>query len=187
MEIYFRSREEWHNWLNEYSSSVQGIWMINYKKHTGKECIPYNEAVEEALCFGWIDGKIKRINDEYFVRLYTPRRHGSRWSKYNVERAEKLIKDGRMTPAGFKAYNEISEKPHLTYDNSASGVPEIPEDLLSALKENKTAFHNFMHFSESARRIYIGWYNDAKRDKTRLVRRIKIIRFSEQNIRPGII
>ncbi len=187
MELYFRNLEEWHKWLKENGSSDKGIWMINYKKHTGRECITYDEAVEEALCFGWIDGKIKRINDEYFIRLFTPRRRGSRWSKYNIERVEKLIREGRMMLSGINAYNEIIKKPHLAYDNRLAGIPEIPEDLLSALKENKTAFENFMHFSGAARKLYIGWYNDAKRDKTRIARIQKIIMFSEQNRRPGIL
>jgi uncharacterized protein YdeI (YjbR/CyaY-like superfamily) len=186
-EIYFRNREEWHKWLEENCRTVDGLWMRIYKKHTGRECIPYAEAVEEALCFGWIDGKIKRINEDYYIQYYTPRRSGSRWSKYNIERVKKLIGEGRMTPAGLDAYNEIFKKPHLVYDNRKSGDPDIPEDLLTALKVNKTAFDNFMKFSQSARRIYVEWYKYAKRDKTRLGRIQSIIRFSEKNQRPGML
>ena len=74
MELYVKTREEWRKWLEENHSSVQGIWLIYYKKPSGKPRIPYNEAVEEALCFGWIDGKIKRVNEDYYVQWFTPRR-----------------------------------------------------------------------------------------------------------------
>jgi uncharacterized protein YdeI (YjbR/CyaY-like superfamily) len=161
--------------------------MINYKMHTGKESISYADAVEEALCFGWIDGKIKRINNDYYIRYFTPRRPGSRWSQYNIERVSKLIKEGRMTQAGLDSYNEVFKKPHLAYDNRPLEIPDIPEELLSALKDNKTAFENFMKFSQSARKIYIGWYMYAKRDKTRLDRIRRIVRYSEQNQRPGML
>ncbi|MDP4224317.1 MAG: YdeI/OmpD-associated family protein [Bacteroidota bacterium] len=186
--LYFRTRDEWRTWLEGNSQTSDGIWMRNYKKHTGMECVTYPDAVEEALCFGWIDGKIKRINDEYFVRYYTPRRPGSRWSKYNIERVEKLKKAGMMTPVGLEAFNVIFKNPKLIYDNRLrTGEPEIPEELLAALKSNKIAFENFMKFSQSARRLYIEWYKYAKQDKTRLGRIQKIIRFSEENRRPGMM
>lgn len=187
MELHFKNRQDWRKWLEVNSKTIDGIWMMVYKKHSGIECIPYAEAVEEALCFGWIDGKIRRINDEYFIQYYTPRRSGSRWSKYNIERVKKLIGEGKMTPAGMDAYNEIFTKPHLVYDNRESGVPEIPADLLSALKTSKKAYDNFMNFPPSAKRLYIGWYLYAKQDKTRVARIEKIIRFSELNQRPGML
>ena len=187
MELFFKNREEWHKWLEDNSAASDGLWLMIYKKHTGKECISYVDAVEEALCFGWIDGKLKRVNDDYYIQSYTPRRPGSRWSKYNIERVERLIREGRMTPAGMEAYNKIFTNPHLVYDNRSSGDPEIPEELLSALKENESALQNFKNFPPSARRIYIEWYKYAKRDKTRMDRIKKIVRLSEQNHRPGIM
>jgi uncharacterized protein YdeI (YjbR/CyaY-like superfamily) len=187
LEYYFKTRGEWRKWLEENGSSSDGLWMINYKMHTGRKCIPYVEAVEEALCFGWIDGKIRRINDEYFIRLFTPRRTGSRWSKYNIERIEKMIKEGRVKKAGLDAYNEIFRKPELAYDNRTSGDQEIPEDLLSALKENKSALSNFMNFPPSARRLYIGWLNSAKKAETRPGRIMKIVDAAKQNKRPGMM
>lgn len=187
MEIHFKNRGDWRGWLERNSRSSDGLWMMNYKKHTGIECIPYEEAVEEALCYGWIDGKIKRINEEYFVRWYTPRRRGSRWSKLNIKRVEKLIQNGRMKPDGLTAYKDVREKPHLVYDNRSSGDSEIPEDLMVELNKNKKAIENFLKFSPSARRLYIGWMNYAKRDKTRQDRIKKIVDFSEQNRKPGML
>jgi uncharacterized protein YdeI (YjbR/CyaY-like superfamily) len=186
-EIYFKNRDEWHKWLEENHKTVEGLWMRIYKKHTGRECVPYVEAVEEALCFGWIDGKIKRINNDYYIQYYTPRRVGSRWSKYNIERVRKLTSEGRMKQAGVDAFNKIFEKPHLVYDNKASGDPGIPDELLSALKAGKAALDNFMNFSPSARRIYIEWYKYAKRDKTRIDRIRRIVLFSEEKQRPGML
>jgi uncharacterized protein YdeI (YjbR/CyaY-like superfamily) len=187
MELYFKTREDWRKWLENNSNSVDGLWMINYKKHTGRQCIPYVEAVEEALCFGWIDGKIKRINDEYFIRRFTPRRSGSRWSKSNVERIEKLIKEGKVKESGLDAYNEIFKKPELAYDNRASGDPEIPEDLLSALRADSSAFNNFKNFPPSARKLYIGWLSSAKKAETRPGRILKIVDAARLNKRPGMM
>jgi uncharacterized protein YdeI (YjbR/CyaY-like superfamily) len=161
--------------------------MKMYKKHTGLDCVRYADAVEEALCFGWIDGKLKRIDDKYYVQYYTPRRPGSRWSKYNIERVEKLRKEGRMTAEGLEAYGKLFQNPGLAYDNRADGDPEIPEELLAALKSDTDAFDNFMNFSQSARRIYIEWYKYAKQDKTKQGRIIKILQLSKENRRPGML
>lgn len=185
--FYFKNRKVWRKWLEKNSSSAGELWMIMYKKHTGKPCVPYSEAVEEALCFGWIDGKIKSINEEYYIQRYTPRRSGSRWSKYNIERIEKMIKEGRVMQAGLNAYNEIFKKPELVYDNQLSGDPETPEDLLLALKENSAVFDNFIRFPPSARRIYIEWLNSAKKAETRPGRILKIVEATKQNRRPGIM
>ena len=95
MELYLKTREEWRKWLEENHSKAEEIWLIYYKKPSGKSRIPYTDAVEEALCFGWIDGKIKRINDDYYIQRFTPRRPGSKWSKLNMERVQKLIKKAR--------------------------------------------------------------------------------------------
>ncbi|MGB8490611.1 MAG: YdeI/OmpD-associated family protein [Bacteroidales bacterium] len=186
MELYFRDREEWRRWLEQNSTSTEGIWIIYYKKKTGRQCIAYPDSVEEALCFGWIDGKIKRINDDYYLRWYTPRRMGSRWSKYNVERVEKLKKEGLMTQAGLRIYSEVLSRPDLVYDNRVSGEPEIPVDLLEALMKNETAHMNFMNFSDSVKKTFIGWLNDAKKEETRGRRIPRIVSAAESKIKPGI-
>ena len=187
MELYVRTRKEWHRWLEKNHSTVEDVWLIYYKKPSGKPRIPYGEAVEEALCFGWIDGKIKKIDEEYYIQRFTPRRRGSRWSKYNINRVEKLIKEGKMEPAGLKAFNEAQEKPKLIYDNKASGEPVMPEDLSDAFNKNSKALVNFKNFCQSTRRIYIDWLNSAKKEETRLRRIGKIVGLSEQNRKPGMI
>jgi uncharacterized protein YdeI (YjbR/CyaY-like superfamily) len=187
MELYLKTRREWRAWLEKNHTTEEEIWLVYYKKISGKPRIDYNDAVEEALCFGWIDGKIKRINEEYFIQRFTPRRSGSRWSKYNIERVEKLISEGKMEPQGLKAFRETLEKPELIYENRTDGDPEIPDDLGDALNNNKIAFDNFINFSRSARRIYIDWLNSAKREETRLRRVEKILDLSEKKIKPGIL
>jgi uncharacterized protein YdeI (YjbR/CyaY-like superfamily) len=187
MEIFFKTRKEWHRWLEKNHDKTEEVWLVYYKKHTGKPCLAYFDAVEEALCYGWIDGKIKRINNEYYIQRYTPRRPGSRWSKYNVERIEKLVKEGRMEPAGLKVFKEALEKPELIYDNKTTGEPVVPEDLMKAFYDNETAFGNFLNFPQSARRIYIEWLNSAKKAETRSRRIEKIVELIEKNVRPGMM
>jgi uncharacterized protein YdeI (YjbR/CyaY-like superfamily) len=186
MEVYFTTRKEWRRWLEKNHTSCEEVWLRYYKKPSGKPRIPYADAVEEALCFGWIDGKIKRINDDYYIQRFTPRRYGSRWSEYNIERVKKLTEKGLMKPAGLKAFTESIEKPHLIYGNKTSGDPSVPDDFMSELKRNRIAFDNFMKFTRSSRRIYIEWLNYAKKPETRLRRIEKIIDLSAKNIKPGM-
>lgn len=186
MEHHFSDRDGWRKWLAENHSSYDELSMIIYKKHTGKKCVAYNDAVEEALCFGWIDGKIKRVNEDYYTIRFTPRNPKSRWSATNLNRVNKMIAENRMTPAGLLAFNEYVKKPDLGYDNRSSGETKIPEDLNEALNNNETALNHFIGFPPSAKRIYIGWLNSAKRPETRKTRIIKIVKASELNKKPGM-
>jgi uncharacterized protein YdeI (YjbR/CyaY-like superfamily) len=186
MELYLTARDEWRNWLEKNHKTSEEVWLRYYKKPSGKPRIPYADAVEEALCFGWIDGKIKRINEDYYIQRFTPRQPGSRWSKYNIERIKKLTELGLMKPAGLQAFKESVEKPHLVYDNRKDGIPVIPDDLKLELKKNRTAFNNFNNFTQSSRRMYIDWLNSAKKPETRIRRISKIIDLSEKNIKPGM-
>lgn len=189
MELYVKTRKEWRDWLEKNHGTVDEVWLRYYKKPSGKPRIPYADAVEEALCFGWIDGKINKINDYYYIQRFTPRRTGSRWSKYNVDRIQKLIGNGLMKPAGIKAYEESLHKPYLVYDSHRDENPETPADLSDALNLNAVALRNFNNFSLSSRRIFIDWLNTAKKPETRIHRIEKIISLSEKNIKPrmGVI
>jgi uncharacterized protein YdeI (YjbR/CyaY-like superfamily) len=187
MELYLETRDEWRRWLLENHSSSQGIWLIYYKKTSGKPRIPYDDAVEEALCFGWIDGKIKRVNDDCYMQWFTPRRHGSRWSKLNMSRVKKLIDAGKMNPAGLSAYNKAVKKPELIYDIRSETELPVPDDLLAALTENPDALNNFLTSPSGSRRLYLFWLNDAKREITRQGRIAKIVERSAKNIRAGMM
>jgi uncharacterized protein YdeI (YjbR/CyaY-like superfamily) len=185
MELYVKTREEWRQWLEENHSAVQGIWLVYYKKPSGKPRIAYNDAVEEALCFGWIDGKIKRVNDDYYIQWFTPRRPGSRWSELNLSKVRGLIELGRMKPAGMLEYEKALKKPERIYDIKKDENLIIPEDLMLALKNNETSYNNFINFPPSSRKLYIFWLNDAKRVETRKARIVRIVERSEKNIKPG--
>lgn len=100
-QLYVTDRDAWRAWLEKNYDTEKEIWLIYYKKHTGKPRIPYDDAVEEALCFGWIDSTVKRVDDEKFAQKFTPRKNKSNWSDLNKKRAKKMIREGRMTKAGF--------------------------------------------------------------------------------------
>ena len=187
MEVYVKSREEWRKWLEENHSIEQGIWLIYYKKISGKPRVSYNDAVEEALCFGWIDGKIKRVNDDYYMQWFTPRRKGSRWSRLNISRVQRLVSDGLMKPEGLSAYQEALKNPELTYYVRSESVISIPDDLMTALEANTEALHNFMNSPPGSRKLYLLWLNDAKREETRKGRITKIVERSAKNIRAGMM
>jgi len=187
MELYFKTRYEWRKWLEENHSACNGVWLVYYKKHSGKPSMPYNDAVEEALCFGWIDGKIKRVNDEYYIQWFTQRRKGSVWSKLNSDRVQKLIKEGRMKPKGLAVYEEAVKKPELFYEINKDRGAIIPDDLCAALQKNKTAEANFYAFPPSRRRLFVLWLDSAKKEETRSARISKIVEQAEKNIRTGII
>jgi uncharacterized protein YdeI (YjbR/CyaY-like superfamily) len=187
MELYLRTREEWRHWLENNHNKTEEVWLVYYKKLSGKPRIPYNDAVEEALCFGWIDGKIKRINDDYYIQRFTPRRKGSRWSKYNIERVERLIIQKKMIDIGLSAYKDLLDHPELAYSDNRDGDLKIPKDLENELKRNKAAYRNFNNFPPSVRRIYLKWYDNAKRPETIANRIKKIVAFAEKNQKPGML
>ena len=182
MELHFTQRKEWRDWLSKNHSTSKEAWLVFYKKPSGKPRIPYNDAVEEALCFGWIDGKLKRINDNYYIQRFTPRRRDSLWSELNVSRVRKMISAGLMKRPGLEAFQVYLDNPsHLSVRNM--DVPDMPDELLEKLKENKTAFNNFRNFPVSTRRLFLRWIDNAKREETRSRRIEKILELAEKNIK----
>ena len=151
--MYVKSRDEWRAWLEKNHDSKKEIWLIYYKKHTNKERIPYNDAVEEALCFGWIDSTAKRIDDERYTQRFSPRRPNSELSEANKERIRWMIQEGKMTLAGLKAVEHAFE-PEEEFT--------ISEDILKALKEDEETWKNFQEFPESYKRVRIGWIEMAR-------------------------
>lgn len=187
MELYLKTREEWRKWLEENHSVISGIWLVYYKKISGKPRIAYNDAVEEALCFGWIDGKIKRVNEDYYIQWFTPRRKGSRWSELNLKRVQKLISEGRMKQPGLSVYLEALKRPELLPKVKSDNNIPVPDDLISALKTNDEAYNNFINFPSGSRKHYVLWLNEAKRIETRNARISKIVDRSAKNIRAGMM
>jgi uncharacterized protein YdeI (YjbR/CyaY-like superfamily) len=182
----FRSRCEWRRWLELNHAQDDAIWVVLQKVKSPNEGIKYDEALEDALCFGWIDGRVRRLDDTEHVQWFSPRRRNSPWSRRNRDRAERLIEEGLMTDAGLAEVEKARVNGRWEAAYSSKDLPTMPDDLRDAFKRNKVAHDNFKAFPNSARFIYIGWVNDAKRESTR-VRRIKrVIERSEENKKPGI-
>ena len=166
-QVYVKTRAEWRNWLKRYYDRNAGIWLLFYKKHTGKPTLEYEEAVEEALCFGWIDSIIKKVDEERYVRKFTPRKADSRWSKLNKKRVTKLIKQGMMTEFGL-AIIEQAKKEGFWSQSDIPHIPfEIPRELKEALRKNKKAKLFFDKLAPTYQKQFIGWVYSAKRQETK--------------------
>ncbi len=185
-QLYITNRNDWRDWLENNHSTTKEIWLIHFKKHTGKPSITYDDAVKEALCFGWIDGLLKRIDDEKYALRYSPRRSRSIWSELNKKRVKKMIKQGRMTDAGLAKINEAKENGEWQKATKREDLTDIPPELKEALAANKKAQQNFNNFAPSYRKQYIWWVTSAKKDETRQRRINEIVRLAEENKRPGI-
>lgn len=184
--LHFDRKDEWRCWLKENHSKLKAVWIFIQKKNSEKIGIRYNEAVDEAICFGWIDGKMKRFDNDQFIQRFTPRRKKSNWSLSNKKRAERLIVERKMTDAGYHVINEAKKNGIWDKAYSSRGPIKIPDDLLDALKNSPKAYSNFLGFANSARFMYIHWINDDKRESTRKRRIIRVVGRSEKNLKPGI-
>jgi uncharacterized protein YdeI (YjbR/CyaY-like superfamily) len=170
-ENFYRAkeREAWRAWLAENHTSVKEVWVVFPKKHTGERCMSYEDSVEEALCYGWIDSIIKRIDEDTFARKFTPRTDNANWSEVNKRRVAKCIKEGRMTPIGLaKIRDSNAGKPRPTMPK----VLAVPPYVASALKKQPAAWKNFNALAPSYQRHYIMWITMAKQEETRQ-RRLK--------------
>jgi uncharacterized protein YdeI (YjbR/CyaY-like superfamily) len=176
------TRRQWRDWLAEHHDKLQGIWFVYFKKQTGKPRVSYDEAVEEALCFGWIDSVARRFDETRSKILFTPRKPKSVWSKPNKERVERLIENGLMTEIGL-AKIETAKRDGSWNALNASDNLEIPMDLLEALNKNNVAALNFTAFSDAVKRVILSWIFSAKREETRAARIEKTVAMAEQNKR----
>ncbi len=185
-ELSFETRHDFRHWLELNHTQKEGIWLVYFKKGSRMPSITYNEAVEEALCFGWIDSKVQTIDELRYRQVFTPRNPKSIWSELNKKRVEKMIAEGKMTPAGLKLI-DLSKK-NGKWDNAYNRkeTPEIPEDFELALKQKPTAWENFNNFTPSYRATYIYYVNQAKRPETRQNRIEKVVDLCERNKKPGM-
>lgn len=180
-KLHVDTREKWRRWLEEHHATEENVWLVHYKKHTGKPILAYNDAVEEAICFGWIDGLVRKLDENQYAQKYTPRNPKSNWSDLNKKRAQKMIEQGLMKDIGLQklgnALNEPSQKP-------ISSI--VPKDMKDALKADKIAWENFSAFAPSYRKYYIAWVVDAKRENTRKRRIEVVVERSRENKKPGM-
>jgi uncharacterized protein YdeI (YjbR/CyaY-like superfamily) len=161
-----KSRQAWRVWLQKHHASSSGVWLVYAKKHSGLASLTYNDAVEEALCFGWIDSLNRTIDDERTQQLFTPRRPGSRWSRSNKERVERLLADGLIEPAGLAAIEAAKASGAWTALDDVENLV-VPDDLAASFAAHPGSAEHWEAFPPSVRRAILVWILDAKRPETR--------------------
>ena len=180
--LYVADRKAWRAWLRKNYNKKSEIWLVYYKLNSGKKRIPYNDSVEEALCYGWIDSIVKPIDGEKFAQRFSPRRPGSQLSETNRERVRRLIKRRKMTAAGLAAIKHAyrqAEKPKRLM---------LSEDILKALKADNQTWANFQRFSPTYKRIRL-WWIEASRSRPGVFRQrlAYFIRMTAQNKKFGMV
>lgn len=181
--VYAKDPKEWRAWLRKNHKTEKKVYLIKYKKHTGKPSVTSREAMEEAICFGWIDTTIKRLDDERYMQTFVPRTKNSRWSKNTLSYAKRLMGEKKMTKDGLKAYEEGRKKPVISMGLPKN--PKTPDDLKKELEKSKKAKENFNNFAPSYRRFYIYQIVRAKRPETRQKRIREVVRRSRENKKPA--
>ena len=166
-QLYVTNREQWRDWLSEHYAAEVGVWLVFYKKATSRPTIQYEAAVEEALCFGWIDSIIKRVDGEKYVRKFTPRKDKSNWSALNRNRAAKMIKAGKMADVGLAKIKAAKKTGLWDQDGRPVITLDMPSEFTEALAGNRKAKEYFERLAASYRKHYIGWIAAAKRPETK--------------------
>lgn len=177
-----KTRAEWRAWLEQNHGRTEGVWLVTYKKATGKPRVEYAEAVEEGLCFGWVDSKPGKLDAERSVLWFAPRKPGSRWSGPNKERVARLTAAGLMAPAGLAKVEAAKQNGTWSALDAVEAL-EVPPDLARALAERPPAAVNFGAFPRSVKRGILEWIVAAKRAETRAKRVEETARLAAENQR----
>ncbi|MDH7447164.1 YdeI/OmpD-associated family protein [Aquimarina sp. 2201CG14-23] len=181
-ELYFKNDKEWRVWLHENHASSDGVYLIFYKVESKQPSMRWEEAVKVALCYGWIDSTVKKLDEEKRRQYFCPRKPKSVWSKLNKTYIVDLNKEGLIHQSGIDVIANAKNNGSWTaLDDVENGV--IPEDLKKAFNKNPIAFNNYNNFSPSYRKSYLYWLNQAKRQETRDKRITEIIRLCKANIK----
>jgi len=175
--------QQWREWLAQHHTTKQSVWLIYYKQGSNIPTVTWSESVDEALCFGWIDGQVKPIDDEKYMRRFSRRKVKSIWSKINKEKVEVLIANGRMTNAGLKSIELAKQNGSWTVLDEAETLI-VPEDLITAFDKHPGAQAFFGGLSKSARKSMLQWLTQAKRPETRQKRAEEIARLAAQQQKP---
>jgi len=163
--------EHWRSWLADHHSTESEVWLVFHKRHTGRPSIAYEDALDEALCFGWVDSLVKRLDDVRYARKFTPRKPDSKWSTVNRKRYTQLKAKGRLMTAG------LNRAPtHRSYAPPRPSTSTIPQYIQEALQKSPAAGRNFESLAPSYRRNYIGWIDSAKQQETKVRRMQEAIR-----------
>jgi uncharacterized protein YdeI (YjbR/CyaY-like superfamily) len=176
-------RETWRAWLAENHASEREVWLVFQKTRTGRHGMSYDDAVEEALCYGWIDSIVQRIDENSYARKFTPRTNNLKWSELNKRRIAKLIQENRMTDVGLAkiGYSNPERKP----PKPVGKVLSVPRFMETALRQQK-AWENFKSLAPSYQRNYVGWIMAAKREETRQKRLQEAIQLLAENQKLGL-
>lgn len=175
--VYVPERTAWRQWLSEHHTTAREIWLITYAKSTGRPSIPYLHAVEEALCFGWIDGIAKRMDAERSAQRFTPRRPKSHWTELNKERVRRLIASGQMTAAGLAVAPDLS-----------LAAFRIPDDILAALQADPETWQHFQAFPALYQRIRVGFIEEMRKQPTEFQKRLaNFLQKTKQNKMFGVL
>ncbi|MEO1288498.1 MAG: YdeI/OmpD-associated family protein [Chloroflexota bacterium] len=180
--VFPKDRDEWRAWLADNHTQDEGVWLIRYKKSAGKPILNFDDAVEEALCFGWIDSLPRKLDDERTMLYFAPRKVGSNWSGLNKERVQKMIDAGRMTEAGMVKIEVAKADGSWDALNDVENLV-VPPDLDEAFAKYPDARANWDEFPPFARRGILEWILNAKRDATRQKRIDETARLAQENIR----
>lgn len=174
---FFKTPADFSKWLTKNHKTIVELWVGFYKKDSGKPSITWPQSVDEALCHGWIDGVRKSVDETSYKIRFTPRRPRSIWSAVNIKRVAELTKEGRMTPAGEKAFAARLESRSGIYAYEQRS-PELPEEYAKELRKNKAAAKFFESQPPSYRKLAMWWIVSAKQEETRLKRLAKLIEAS---------
>ena len=187
--LHVINRKEWRAWLRKNHRIAPDIWLVFYKKHTGRPRIPQNDAVEEALCYGWIDSIVKPINRDCFAQRFSPRRKNSVLSELNKERIRRLIKSRKMTRFGLESVNHhLKSGFHLPALSKKPKPLKLPSDIQKRLREDAVVWRNFTAFPESYRRIRIGWIESARSRPDVFETRLRyFVKMTAKNKRYGML
>ncbi len=180
--IYAKDRSEWRKWLEKNHATSSDVWLIYYKTGSGKPSVSYDEAVEEALCFGWIDSRVNTLDDERYRQVFSSRKPKSSWSKLNKQRVEQLIQNGLMTAAGLEKIADAKKNGSWSALDAIEDL-QLSADIVAALESNKTASDNFMAFSNSSKKNIVRWIESARRPETRLRRIEETVTLAAQNLK----
>ena len=185
--LYCKTLQEWRFWLKENHGRAPEIWLIFYRKETGRLSVSYSDALDEALCYGWVDSLIKKIDEEKYARKFTPRKPESKWSDINKEKAQKLIAAKRMTRWGMSKIDAARENGMWNKPARTEISFEIPEELRAALRSEPEAKAFFNILAPSNKKRYIAWIVTAKRPETRANRIEKSIKLLKEKQNLGLV
>ena len=181
----FPSQVKWRSWLDKNHATAPGLWLKFAKKGSGVATVDYQEAVEVALCYGWIDGLVRRLDDDFYIQRFTPRRAKSKWSKINRAKVEQLIANGKMRPAGLAEIERAKADGRWDDAYDSPSTMDVPDDLKRELRKNPTARKFFESLSRSYRYTILYNIHDAKKPETRARRIARFIEMLNEERKPS--